>query len=848
MENLKNNGPEVQPKSPEELEIATARDSFFVARKALKEIEGKNNPEEEHLKDQLMHAEINYSEIKKKIVSSFLSAGPEGQEKASEFLLNEVEQKRKFDLDNKLVGRTERLISGVSKGIEKWDNYGKEEWKSWKDLDSWKGYAKRFTKTAASLAMIGVTSGLSIEGLSKIAGTTTASLSGGLTSYLGRRVVMGSAISALMAKIPDNKKKWVQRTLVAGSVGLAVASGAFIAGGAIVASSALGLGLAKLMKKRIKEGTGEKLDGGMTDVKEKEIDQDFLEEDITEMEQEMEKALKRADKEKIIVKTMEGLMAYIGGTTALFTVEIGHEISQHNANENYDEQSDDSETTTQKDVSQQEHTTTEDNSQTQTEEVKTAEQIKLDDIKHIQELQAKMQQEARSLNDATVHQGEGIENTFIRQIEHNPELAKSLGYKEGTDLHQFAGSAAHRLALEHKYVDDSGEIKITEGGKTAFQLKIEDGKVVVEEKTIGGGNVEDFKSREEVLKTQPEAPIIKPIQVPNVESAQVPETELKIKPDIMPDAKITPEPVLAPKPTAEDLTAILHAKYPQSAPINEYGHKPETQINTTQQATADIYKNDMMPVKSEIAQSINLDSVAFVKAHPEFVLNNPFHLSPQQLTETYDVHQKNMDFLVTHDSVGRNWGDILVHQKAKDFLEADIVKEGENIGPVIAYAHKLQTESGLKPEEGFLRMGKAETFEHFEARALQKIADDGNLDKIRLHDETPTPVPKSPDFQQTQQINSLEETPNFQDVYQGSIDKVFPEHTALRWFNHGSILVKDVISLENPGQLSNLSNYLKQLQTVTGLDPKTGEDAFHYVHRAIAEAEKQNKLEEARFK
>ena len=44
---------------------------------------------------------------------------------------------------------------------------------------------------------------------------------------------------------------------------------------------------------------------------------------------------------------------------------------------------------------------------------------------------------------------------------------------------------------------------------------------------------------------------------------------------MIPDTKVTSEPVIPPKPTAEELKAILEAKYPKSMPINEYAQPAE---------------------------------------------------------------------------------------------------------------------------------------------------------------------------------------------------------------------------------------------------------------------------------
>jgi hypothetical protein len=104
-----------------------------------------------------------------------------------------------------------------------------------------------------------------------------------------------------------------------------------------------------------------------------------------------------------------------------------------------------------------------------------------------------------SLNpDAVVHKGEGIEHTFIRQIEHDPKMAQTLGFKGDANdqhaLHLFAQGEAHRIALKYGYVESGRQVGITEGNKIAFELKVENGHTVITEKTVDGkvlGNFDD---------------------------------------------------------------------------------------------------------------------------------------------------------------------------------------------------------------------------------------------------------------------------------------------------------------------------------------------------------------------
>ena len=95
---------------------------------------------------------------------------------------------------------------------------------------------------------------------------------------------------------------------------------------------------------------------------------------------------------------------------------------------------------------------------------------------------------------AYIHQGDGIENTFRRQIEADPAMAKALGYTgDVTDikaLHEFSGGAAHRLALDEGYVDRvTGEqvgARWMGDHAVAYELKADGaGKYIVQEHWTG---------------------------------------------------------------------------------------------------------------------------------------------------------------------------------------------------------------------------------------------------------------------------------------------------------------------------------------------------------------------------
>jgi len=95
--------------------------------------------------------------------------------------------------------------------------------------------------------------------------------------------------------------------------------------------------------------------------------------------------------------------------------------------------------------------------------------------------------EAIAINDdAYIRKGEGIEHALRRQIENNPDLAKSLGWKEGDDIRKFSGPAAHKLAIKDGYIDQAtgkeSRVKWLGDKQVFYEVKVHsDGEIHVDE-------------------------------------------------------------------------------------------------------------------------------------------------------------------------------------------------------------------------------------------------------------------------------------------------------------------------------------------------------------------------------
>ena len=105
--------------------------------------------------------------------------------------------------------------------------------------------------------------------------------------------------------------------------------------------------------------------------------------------------------------------------------------------------------------------------------------------------------------DAYIKKGEGIENALRRQIEHNPDMAKKLGWDGKTPLHKFSGGAAHRLATEEGYVDpktgSETRVRFTGDKDSFYEIKKQaDGSYDIEEGN--GSTYADSDTNEYIYK------------------------------------------------------------------------------------------------------------------------------------------------------------------------------------------------------------------------------------------------------------------------------------------------------------------------------------------------------------
>lgn len=326
----------------------------------------------------------------------------------------------------------------------------------------------------------------------------------------------------------------------------------------------------------------------------------------------------------------------------------------------------------------------------------------------------------------------------------------------------------------------------TDATKKAIELGFYDPNNINESALIQEGSILKFDEHGNLLFGKPDASG----NIPELNKSQF-EMRDTDKPVATPEPtppSATPEPITPARPTAEELKAILEAKYSKNTPLFNNDERPSYDKNIGTVTSPKI--QEVSP-----AQIPNAETARILQSHPEFAINNPYVLSTQQLVETYNVHSQNIRYLLPKDTA-ESWHNI-GRLEAKNLLVGTKIGGLEDtMNPIVSYAQRLQAESGLRPQGGLLV--REETFEHYEARALQRIASEGNLEKMRLH----TPVPKSPTFNHIQQIlqPEIKSTPgieepkslNFHETQEILEPEIKPEtgiHAPI-WMGDGDVMIQ----------------------------------------------------------
>jgi len=308
-------------------ETITEKNEMAEKEEDVKEVENKEikteEKEETKSKTKLIE-EANEEEKPEEIPAKedpIKMLSPEKIESLDEILNNTLKE-HNDKLENGPL--SSRIKGGVIKGLEKWETFGQGE----KGI---KGFAKRFTKMAVNLVLIGAISSVSIDQLSKVTTQISATaLSGGVGSYLTRKLLFGLGMGSIMeiggGKIPPKVQKFIPLIMGVGGASLAIALSGTLAAGAVAGIAAgAGYGISKWLKGNFtNEKMKEKQDKATQDLLKKYKDAEGKVDvsRVPEMQKEYLELLKKFDNKKIWGKTLDAVMK-LGAGSLVSAITLG---------------------------------------------------------------------------------------------------------------------------------------------------------------------------------------------------------------------------------------------------------------------------------------------------------------------------------------------------------------------------------------------------------------------------------------------------------------------------------------------------------------------------------------------
>ena len=341
-------------------------------------------------------------------------------------------------------------------------------------------------------------------------------------------------------------------------------------------------------------------------------------------------------------------------------------------------------------------------------------------------------------SETTIHEGEGIEHSFIRQIEHNPKLAIELGFKgdinDAKALHEFAGKEAHIIAIKEGYVDNAGhEVRITEANKVAYEIRAESGHILVDEKSADGKILETHHEGDEFeekidkyerVYAQPHHDIeaINDSEQDHLDAQnQANQLDEQIKKQAIADLKS----VIEDQHNYSDTHDILHNINQENPKISEYEDiSKETTTDHIIQWDGEKYQK--IPIK---------DGKIYIERLEDWVNSpkNTYGITKEQYEKASELSEKIVHNFYANKSSPE---ELSIMNKVWDGQADMIVGTNQNdlkevYRPLCKFINKLYEMSGLKPiSKNLLQIG--ETSGQYIDRALFKIASLGKLDEVNF--------------------------------------------------------------------------------------------------------------------
>lgn len=665
---------------------------------------------------------------------------PHEEEIIRDMHLQRIEESRKKELENGPLSA--RIKNGVLKGINAWEKFGIEEKDQEGKVIKKGSFWKRMTKMGVNMALISLISMGAVEKLAQNnIGTATALTS---TSF-AKRMSFGLGVGTLIeggGKISPKLKKWIPLAITGIGIGAAFALTGGGAGAVAIGSSALGFAATKFKGIYTEEKILKKENAAKNAFQKKFLSKDGKIDTsrISEVEKEYEKILKKYENMRIWGKLLnEGTKVLTGSAVAFGALEASGAITDHNRQVVLEEQ----------------HKVDEAAAERKTEVDTRANDV----LKARSEFEKLRHEEFKTV---VIDKGGSNERSFIHQIESNQEKAIKLGYNgdwnDKKALHEFAGIKADQIARDTGIVGENGEQERMGElaiGKIAPIIRIENnGDITIEDTDINGKVLEvhhsgdrfseninkeyeyNYKNETEPVNEDVKVTIVpedpnKNIEVTDLKHEDTPLTTqdqnlMKLRDEDKPfvdDNKNSTvvtekvEPEKTSEPLKETSKPKVEPEYKIYDPKNDLGNQTdrdgEPSTEPIHNKNEPITESDLKGTLERMYTQDNLSTVPKAIYHDN--LNHIFG-TPGEAKHDYSLN--------TYSKVENN--------PANNFLE---IKPNGKWAPAYrelhSYVHKLEEVSGLKPIPQ-TDTHHAETINQFIVRAIEKIEQTNNLDKIKL--------------------------------------------------------------------------------------------------------------------
>lgn len=615
-------------------------------------------------------------ELKENVKRILEKGGPNAQEMARELVLQHAEFMSSLDIQNRPI--PERMRKGLAKGLEKWDEWGKE--------GGLKGAGKNILKMMPKLAMIGAVSMVSVDALAQHGVNAAAAIGGKASSYFLRKLGMGIGMGTIMeacnatadkAQVSPEKKEKIKKIISYSMSGIfaavALASGAWVGAATVAGSVAFGYGVSKITKKALEKKSRNRLEK----FSENNIDLNKLDSDIAKLEIEATELIRKNENSRIwrtVISSATGIASSVG------MLEVSGAIHAHQA----------------------EHTHHQAEMQHAKEHHQQAERYIHDrkvehdnfvaDQKHDTEAR---QAEHQKLETSVIGKGEGYEHSFIKQIENDTNLAKELGYtgdpNNAKALHSFAEHEAHIIALKTGIANNAGDnLWVKEGNTIAPEIKAENGHVIIEEHSATDGHLtnvhkEGDKFGEHYEKSDT---YIHKHETPHVQEAIV--------------------------------------------------DKEHTEPSATEQGEKGVIdlQGDRTPREEDQPydeKDVHINQPNDEKTNPADHRLAPAELSPSETDRVLEKHQEVVGKLFQSERELQDWQNIMGNTET---TTANTIMSMERVAPeyqgLFNYLHKLKEITGLEPIKG-TATAPAETIDDYMLRMMAQAENMHKLDDITLN-------------------------------------------------------------------------------------------------------------------